>query len=120
MEKLEDHYLAVMRYEKFLKDIGKALSATEVRKRLSMYNSPFARRAYNFAKLSKAIAGRITKFIDKRIAVPTEPKASGKKLEGDSTTASIAGYYRILGTVERQTVHILIVATGHRRKIQKQ
>ena len=67
MEKLEDHYLAVMRYEKFLKDIGKALSATEVRKRLSMYNSPFARRAYNFAKLSKAIAGRITKFIDKRI-----------------------------------------------------
>ena len=74
---------------------------------------------YNLAKLSKAIAGRITKFIDKCLAVPTEPKALGKKLEGDSTTASIAGYYRILGTVERQTVHILIVATGHRSKIQK-
>ena len=48
MEKLEDHYLAVMRYEKFLKDIGKALSATEVRRRLGMDDCPFARRALQF------------------------------------------------------------------------
>jgi RHH-type rel operon transcriptional repressor/antitoxin RelB len=36
LEEMEDYYLAVSRYEKFLKEGGKALSAEEVRKRLGL------------------------------------------------------------------------------------
>lgn len=76
----------------------------------------------DLARLDRTVAGRIVKFTDNRLSVLADQKTLGRKLEGDKFDGVYrwrVGDCRILGIIDGHTVHILIVAIGHRSKIYK-
>lgn len=77
--------------------------------------------AKELKKLDRAIAARIIRTLEERIAPLEDPRALGHALVGEH-----AGYwrwrigdYRIVARIEDARVVILVVRVGHRREIYR-
>jgi mRNA interferase RelE/StbE len=76
----------------------------------------------DLAKLDKQIAKRITQFLRERVAVLDDPRSIGEALKGSKLGEFWkyrVGDYRIIGTIEDGTLHILVVKIGNRREVYR-
>lgn len=74
------------------------------------------------ARLDKPVAKRIIAFLQKRLAVLKDPRSIGEALRGSrfgDFWKYRVGDYRIITSIEDQTVRILVVRIGNRRDVYK-
>jgi len=72
------------------------------------------------AKLDKAVAKRIRKFLQHRVAPLEDPRTIGRKLHGETLGEFWryrVGDYRIIAKIEDDRLIILVIEIGHRRDI---
>lgn len=77
--------------------------------------------AKELKKLDRAVAGRIVKTLEERIAVLADPRTLGGALTGDH-----GGYwrwrigdYRVVARIEDERVTVLVVRVAHRREVYR-
>jgi len=74
------------------------------------------------AKLDKAVARRITRFLQQRIAPREDPRTLGQKLQG-KTLGEFCKYrvgdYRIIAKIEDDRLVVLVIQIGHRGEIYR-
>ena len=70
-------------------------------------------------KLDKPIARRILDFMDRRVAVRDDPRATGKALSGPLGTLwrYRVGDYRVICRIQDQALRVLVVRLGNRRDV---
>ncbi|MBL9201691.1 MAG: type II toxin-antitoxin system RelE/ParE family toxin [Opitutaceae bacterium] len=70
-------------------------------------------------KLDRQAQAKIIRYLEERIAGTADPTRFGKPLRGaqHGYWRYRVGDYRIIATVERQRVHVLIVKIGHRSTV---
>jgi mRNA interferase RelE/StbE len=74
------------------------------------------------ARLDKAIARRIRKFLQQRLASLESPRTIGQKLQGKTLGEFWkyrVGDYRIIAKIEDDRVVVLVILIGHRREIYR-
>ena len=74
------------------------------------------------AKLDRAIAQRIRRFLQQRVAPLENPRDIGRKLHGETLGEFWryrVGDYRIIVTIEDDTLIVLVVEVGHRRDVYR-
>ena len=74
------------------------------------------------AKLDRAIAQRIRRFLQQRVAPLENPRDIGRKLHGETFGEFWryrVGDYRIIVTIEDDTLIVLVVEVGHRRDVYR-
>ena len=83
----------------------------------------FSKRArQQLEKLDPPVARRILQFVLERVAACANPRSLGEGLKGTELGdlwRYRVGDYRILASIEDQTIEILVVAVGHRREIYR-
>lgn len=70
----------------------------------------------------KPVAKRITKFLRERVATLDDPRSIGEQLKGSELGdfwKYRVGAYRIVASIEDQTVCILVLRVGHRKEVYK-
>lgn len=77
--------------------------------------------AKELKKLDRAVAARIIKTLEERIAPLDDPRTLGSALTGDH-----AGYwrwrigdYRVVARVEDERITVLVVRVAHRREVYR-
>lgn len=77
--------------------------------------------AKELKKLDRAVAARIVKTLEQRIAVLPDPRTLGSALTGDH-----GGYwrwrigdYRVVARIEDERVTVLVVRVAHRREVYR-
>lgn len=77
--------------------------------------------AKELKKLDRAVAARIVKTLEDRIAVLDDPRTLGGALTGDH-----AGYwrwrigdYRVVARIEDERITVLVVRVAHRREVYR-
>jgi len=76
----------------------------------------------DLAKLDKQIARRIIIFLRERVAVLENPRSIGDALKGSQLGdfwRYRVGDYRIISSIEDDTVCILVVKIGNRREVYR-
>lgn len=68
-------------------------------------------------KLDPAVAKRIRRFLEEKLAVTDNPRQLGKKLVSEQFWRYRVGDYRILVTIDDEQILILIIDIAHRRDI---
>lgn len=70
-------------------------------------------------KLDKTIQKRIVSFLQDRIHVTDNPRASGKALQGNLSGLwrYRVGDYRLLCRIEDEELIILVIGIGHRKEV---
>ena len=74
------------------------------------------------AGLDKAVARRIQKFLQQRLAPLKNPRTLGQKLQGKTLGEFWkyrVGDYRIITKIEDDRVVVLVIQIGHRREIYR-
>ena len=74
------------------------------------------------AKLDKAVAQRIRKFLQQRIAPLKDPRTLGQKLHGKTLGEFWkyrVGDYRIITRIEDDRLVVLVIQIGHRSEIYR-
>jgi len=72
--------------------------------------------------LDRAIAQRIRRFLQQRVAPLENPRDIGRKLHGETLGEFWryrVGDYRIIVTIEDDTLIVLVVEVGHRRDVYR-
>lgn len=72
-------------------------------------------------RLDRAMAARIVKTLETRIAALPDPRSLGTPLKGghDGYWRWRIGDYRVIGRIEDARIAILIVRVGHRREVYR-
>ncbi|TCT23859.1 type II toxin-antitoxin system RelE family toxin [Thiobaca trueperi] len=73
-------------------------------------------------KLDPPVARRILSFLHQRLALLDDPRTLGEALQGSRLGAFWkyrVGDYRLVATIQDDTVCILILQVGHRREIYR-
>lgn len=72
-------------------------------------------------KLDKPIKQRITRFLSERLCHLSDPRILGKALQGTLSEywAYRVGNYRLLATIEDNTIVIVLVEVEHRKQVYK-
>ena len=72
-------------------------------------------------KLDKQTARQIIDFIDERVALPEDPRSSGKALIGalGGLWRYRVGDYRVTCQIQDSALMILVVQTGNRREVYR-
>ncbi len=70
-------------------------------------------------KLDRQAQAQIVRYLDERIAGAADPTHFGKPLRGPKHGywRYRVGDYRIIASIERQRVHVLVVKIGHRSTV---
>ena len=70
-------------------------------------------------RLDPVVQGRITAFLDNRVAVLENPKQIGEALTGGlrGLWRYRVGDYRIICDIKAQAITVVVVAVGHRSRI---
>lgn len=78
-----------------------------------------ARKA--LAKLDRAAAKRITRFLHERVAPASDPRRLGKRLQGElgEYWRFRVGPYRVIAHVEDEEVRVLVVRVAHRKSVYR-
>lgn len=74
------------------------------------------------AKLDRAIAQRIRRFLQQRVAPLKNPRDIGRKLHGETLGEFWryrVGDYRIIAKIEDDRLIVLVIEIGHRRDIYR-
>ncbi len=74
------------------------------------------------AQLDKAVARRIRKFLQQRIAPVENPRSLGQKLQGPTLGEFWkyrVGDYRIIVSIEDDRLVVLVIQIGHRRELYR-
>lgn len=74
------------------------------------------------AKMDKPIAKRITTFLRERVSRLDDPRSIGQALKGTKfgeLWKYRAGDYRIISSIEDDTLRILVLRVGNRREIYR-
>ena len=78
--------------------------------------------AKELKKLDRAVAARIVRTLEERIAPLDDPRTIGSALVGDH-----AGYwrwrigdYRVVARIEDERITVLVVRVAHRREVYRQ
>jgi mRNA interferase RelE/StbE len=73
------------------------------------------------AELDKAVAQRIRRFLQQRIAPLEDPRILGQKLHGklEEFWKYRVGDYRIIARIEDDRLVVLVIQIGHRREIYR-
>ena len=73
------------------------------------------------AKLDKAVAQRIRRFLQQRIAPSENPRILGQRLQGklEEFWKYRVGDYRIIAKIEDDRLVVLVIQIGHRREIYR-
>ena len=81
----------------------------------------FQRRPRELRKFDRAVAARIIKTLETRIATLDDPRSFGSALVGEH-----AGYwrwrigdYRVIARIEDERIVILVVRVAHRREVYR-
>jgi mRNA interferase RelE/StbE len=81
--------------------------------------SPRAQRQLD--ELDKPVARRISRFLYERIGKLDDPRQIGERLQG--TLSELwryrVGDYRIICSLERERLVVLVLRIGHRREVYK-
>ncbi len=78
--------------------------------------------AKEFAALDGAVQKRIGKFLSERLALLDDPRSLGEALRGPKLGAFWkyrVGDWRVIASIEDQTVRIMIVRIGNRRAVYR-
>lgn len=76
----------------------------------------------DLTKLDKQIARRITTFLRERVAILDDPRTIGDALKGSQLGdfwRYRVGNYRIISSIEDDTICILVVKIGNRREVYR-
>ncbi len=76
----------------------------------------------DLANLDKPAARRIIKFLNDRISNLDNPRSIGESLKGSRLGAFWKyriGIYRIIASIEDNTLTILVIRIGHRRDVYR-
>ena len=76
----------------------------------------------DLANLDKPAARRIIKFLNDRISNLDNPRSIGESLKGSRLGAFWKyriGTYRIIASIEDNTLTILVIRIGHRRDVYR-
>ena len=74
------------------------------------------------AKLGRADAQRILRFLNDRLATLDDPRSIGEALHGDKLGdfwKYRVGDYRIIASIEDRILRVLVVRIGHRRQVYR-
>jgi mRNA interferase RelE/StbE len=77
--------------------------------------------AKELAKLDRAVAARIVKTLETRIAVLDDPRSLGARLRGEHEGywRWRIGDYRLVARIEEAGITILVVRVTHRREVYR-
>lgn len=77
--------------------------------------------AKELRRLDRAVAARIVRTIETRIAAQSDPRALGAPLKGehDGYWRWRIGDYRVIGQIEDARVTVLIVREANRREVYR-
>lgn len=76
----------------------------------------------NLSKLDPQLARRILAFLHQRLALLDDPRSLGEALQGSRLGdfwKYRVGDYRLIATIQDDTVCILILQIGHRREVYR-
>jgi len=76
----------------------------------------------DIAGLDRQTAQRIRDFLEKRLAQLDDPRSIGEALKGSKLGAFWkyrVGDYRIIASIEDETVRILVVRIGNRKEVYR-
>lgn len=82
--------------------------------------APEARK--DLAKLDRAVAQRLLRFLDERVRPATNPRSIGEALRGERLGAYWkyrVGDYRLICRIDDQRIVVTVVAAGHRRNVYR-
>ena len=78
--------------------------------------------AKELGKLERQVASRILAFLNSRIAILDDPRSVGEALKGSKLGdfwKYRIGDYRVIAKIEDETVKILVIKIGNRKKVYR-
>lgn len=78
--------------------------------------------AREFAALDKAVAVRVRRFLEERVATADDPRAIGERLKGAELGdfwRFRVGDWRLIARIEDEVLCVIVLRLGHRRLVYR-